>query len=215
MSPTTLSNALGMVSGLLWTLTYIAIIRQGWRDRTYAMPFVAMAANLTWEFLFTFFFSSGGVLQERINGVWFVLDLVILFTYLKFWSSDYPPNLSPKLRLPRLLVAFAAATGLMIASIAQLGNLTGAIYSAFADNLMMSVLFISLLVRRGDSRGQSMVIAVSKMLGTAAASISQYLVTPKDYVLDVLFIEIFIFDLVYTVMLARAKPYVAPNQREG
>ena len=41
----------------------------------------------------------------------------------------------------------------------------GAIYSAFAQNLVMSILFIAMLVRRDNVEGQSMYIALFKWLG--------------------------------------------------
>ena len=33
--------------GLFWTLTYVLVIRQGFRDRTYGMPLVALCANIS------------------------------------------------------------------------------------------------------------------------------------------------------------------------
>ncbi len=40
-------------SGLFWTVTYLLIIRRGFRDQTYGMPLVALCANLAWEFIFS------------------------------------------------------------------------------------------------------------------------------------------------------------------
>src|SRR5204863_3713537 len=44
----------------------------------------------------------------------------------------------------------------------------GASYSAFAQNLLMSILFIGMLARRGSREGQSLTIAVNKWIGTLA-----------------------------------------------
>jgi hypothetical protein len=46
-------------SGVLWTITYLLIIRRGVLDRTYGMPLVALCANLSWEFIFSFVFPHG------------------------------------------------------------------------------------------------------------------------------------------------------------
>jgi hypothetical protein len=43
-------------SGLLWTVTYLLIIRRGFLDHTYGMPLAALCANLSWEFVFSFVF---------------------------------------------------------------------------------------------------------------------------------------------------------------
>jgi len=45
-------------SGVLWTVTYLLIIRRGFLDHTYGMPLVALCANLSWEFIFSFVFPT-------------------------------------------------------------------------------------------------------------------------------------------------------------
>jgi len=198
-----------LASGVFWTITYILVIRQAFRDRIYAMPLLAMSMNLAWEFLFTFVYPSiGGQIQEGFNLLWFALDLGILYTYIRFWRADYPKHLSPKLMVPLLILTFAACTPIFIAIVKHFGQDAGSVYTAYGDNLIMSVLFMTMLIRRGDRRGQSLWIAWGKLLGTAAASLSQYL-DQTNALWNVLFIEIFAFDLLYVVMLARSPRYIA------
>jgi len=66
-----------------------------------------------------------------------------------------------------LLVAF----GVEFAFTKEFRVSVAAGYSAFLQNLLMSVLFIGMLVRRGNREGQSLTIAVSKWLGTLAPTI--------------------------------------------
>ena len=47
----TIKTILTLVSGLCWTLVYIEGIRLGITDRSYAIPFYALAPNLAWELL--------------------------------------------------------------------------------------------------------------------------------------------------------------------
>jgi hypothetical protein len=198
----------GLFSGIFWTICYILIIRQALQDRIYAMPLLAMTMNISWEFLFTFIYPSvGGFMQETINFLWFALDLGIIYTYLRFWRADYPSNLSPKLMWPQFILIFAASIPLMVAIVMKTGKIDGAVYTAFADNLIMSVLFITMLLRRGDRRGQSLGIAWTKLLGTATASVSQYLYDPTNPIWNVLYIEILFFDILYVVMLSQAPRY--------
>ncbi|MCY1239986.1 hypothetical protein D9M72_528120 [compost metagenome] len=44
-------------------------------------------------------------------------------------------------------------------------------YAAFLQNLLMSGLFIAMFVARGGPRGQSMLIAVGKWIGTLAPTV--------------------------------------------
>jgi hypothetical protein len=51
MLPETIKTILTLVSGFCWTLVYIEGIRLGIKDRSYAIPFYALALNLAWELL--------------------------------------------------------------------------------------------------------------------------------------------------------------------
>jgi len=44
-------------------------------------------------------------------------------------------------------------------------------YSAFLQNLIMSVLYINMFVSRGSTKGQSLSIAISKWIGTLTPTI--------------------------------------------
>ena len=204
-------DATGLAGGVGWFATYMTILYVSWRDRTYAMPMLAMVTNLSWEFLFTFIYPDvGGRLQEGINVVWFGLDLVILTMFLRFWRSDFPEVLKPHMWLV-LLGSAAFSVALQVGIIQQFGKLYGSAYTAYGANLMMSALFLVMLLRRGDTRGQSVWIAIFKMLGTLGTSISQYLYDPKTVALNVTYVEIFLLDALYVWLLMRAPRWQRPT----
>ncbi len=66
---------------------------------------------------------------------------------------------------------------------------------------MMSVLFVSMLIRRNSVSGQSMYIAIFKMLGTLLASILFFMVFSTLVLLTFLYLAILTFDIIYVVML--------------
>ena len=74
-------------------------------------------------------------------------------------------------------------------------------YAAFAQNLMMSVLFITMLVSRNSLKGQSFYIASLKMVGTLIPSILFFMLDSSDIFLDFLFVAIFVFDAIYVVLI--------------
>jgi hypothetical protein len=88
--------------------------------------------------------------------------------------------------------------------IQQFGKDYGSAYAAYGANLMMSALFLVMLLRRGDTRGQSVWIGIFKMLGTLGTSISQSLYDPKTTALNVIYVEIFLLDALYVWLLKRA-----------
>lgn len=83
-------------------------------------------------------------------------------------------------------------------------------YAAFLQNLLMSVLFIGMLVQRGNGEGQSLTIAVSKWLGTLAPTLlfgilgAEGFDGPSPLILT-LGIFCSVFDLIYIGMLAQTK----------
>jgi hypothetical protein len=207
-------------TGVFWTLTYLLIIRRGHLDHTYGMPLVALCVNISWEFLFSFLYPQS-VIQQIINVIWFALDVVILIQLLRYGPREFA-DLSKQ--------AFYAVVGLTLATcfcavlFFTIEFHDRGTYSAFGSNLLMSVLFIEMLYHRRSLRGQSISIAVCKLLGTALASLAFYLYFPLGhqplFVMLFLYVSIFVCDVIYVGMLyvqQRAmtqKPMMAPNQRE-
>ncbi|MGW7100013.1 hypothetical protein [Streptomyces sp. NPDC054838] len=75
-------------------------------------------------------------------------------------------------------------------------------YSAFLQNLLMSVLFLSLYTARRGRRGQSMVIAAAKWLGTLAPTVLFGVIEDAPFILG-LGVLCSVFDLAYIALLAR------------
>jgi hypothetical protein len=72
----------------------------------------------------------------------------------------------------------------------------------------MSALFVAMLYARRSLRGQSVFIALSKMLGTGLASLAFYLYSPLSegsVLLPFLYVDILTFDLVYVIAMIRVK----------
>jgi hypothetical protein len=209
MSMGTIKLLLTLISGICWTTVYIDGIRLGFKERTYAVPFFALALNISWEFLYTVLgFRSGISVQTIINAGWFACDIGILYTYLRFGSRHFPRTLPAHSFLNWSLLGLATAMAVEYAFFLEFGRDVGAGYSAFLQNLLMSVLFIDMLVRRGSREGQSLTIAISKWIGTLAPTIlfgilghtgfpeGSVLITTAGGLCSV-------FDLIYIWMLAR------------
>jgi hypothetical protein len=192
-----LFDAIMVGSGVLWTLTYLLIIRQGFLHRTYGMPLVALCANISWEFIFAFVYPHD-LPQRAVNVVWLSFDVVILVQLILYGPREFA-TLPRRLFYAAFALALATAFGAVLTVTLQFDDSDGA-YSAFGQNLMMSILFVTMLYSRGSMRGQSVWIAVLKMVGTALASFSFYLFNP-DYdgsiLLPFLYVAILIFDGIY------------------
>jgi peptidoglycan/LPS O-acetylase OafA/YrhL len=96
-------------------------------------------------------------------------------------------------------LALATSFGAVLAVTLELDDFDGA-YSAFGQNLMMSVLFLAMLYARRSLRGQSVSIALLKMGGTALASFAFYFYNPEydgSVLLPFLYVAILVFDGIY------------------
>jgi len=191
--------ALTLISGISWSIVYLGIINRGFKDQTYGMPLFALAFNIAWEFMYAFVIDFDFPLQKAVNIAWCLLDVVIIYTYFKYGRKEFPKD-RERFFVPWSLTAFVVAFFVIYFTHYEFENFAGARYSAFAQNLMMSVLFISMLVRRNNVDGQSMYIAIFKMLGTLAPTIQMSIQTGSHLIL-IFGLGCFVYDVVYIWML--------------
>lgn len=190
-----------IIGGLFWSLTYILIIRRGFKDRTYGMPLAALCANISWEAIFSFIYPVSPP-QLYINYIWFLIDVFIVLQFLKYGRSEFP-TLSNKKFYAMFLLALTTFFCLVLFITMEFKDWQGA-YAAFGQNLMMSVLFIVMLYSRNNLRGQSIYIALSKMFGTGISSVAFYLYQPislGSVLLPFLYVSIFIYDIIYVILV--------------
>ncbi len=192
-------------SGIFWMLTYVLIIRRGFLDKTYGMPFVALCANLSWEFIFAFIHPHSGV-QRPVNITWFLLDVIILFQFLKHGRREFP-DLSLGMFYLMFGVTLATSFCAVLFITYEFADWSGA-YAAFSQNLLMSILFVNMIYQRRSLYGQSVLIALTKMVGTAFASLAFFLYVETfqgSILLYFLYIAIFIYDLLYFLLCIGSK----------
>ena len=222
----TIRIILTVISGVCWTIVYIDGIRLGFRDKSYAIPFYALALNFAWELLYTYFgFRENGVtVQNLFNAVWFAFDVGILYTYFRFGrkyflgaagpgdrdeSGAKPPH-SKTMFVAWSVLGLITAFGVQYAFRREFGVSKAAAYSAFPQNLIMSILFIGMLVKRGSREGQSLTIAVNKWIGTLAPTILYGAIGeggfPRgSFLILMVGILCSVFDLLYIWLLAKQK----------
>lgn len=194
-----------LLSGFCWTIVYIQLISLGFKEKTYGMPFIALSLNFAWEAFYSYIglnynFSS---IETWITLIWFILDTLVVITYLIYGKKYFPPHCSKEYFLSWTILIFIMSFALQYAFYAQFRSL-GQVYSAFLQNLVMSVLFISMLVHRSNLKGQSLSIAINKWIGTLAPTILFGIIYGNRFVL-ILGIFCSIFDLIYIYFLINIK----------
>ena len=206
--------------GIFWSVTYLLIIRRSILDQTYGMPLFALCANISWEFIFSFIYPPS-IIQHIVNLIWFALDAIILMQFLRYGPREFA-DLSKQV----FYIGFGLAlvTSFFAVLLITLEFHNGEVYSAFGQNLMMSILFIVMLYSRRSLRGQSISIAICKLLGTLLASLAFFLFFRQSALLQFFYISTFVYDVIYVglvVYMQRAgmkairKPIKISNGVEG
>jgi hypothetical protein len=209
------------LSGLAWTIVYVYLIKDGFKDQSCGMPLFALALNMAWELLHTILGLQDSVIgiQTWVNLIWCLFDVAIVVCYFKFGKEEFKKYANTKYFIPWSILVFFMAFILQYAFHIEFGitnsknfelfkaffkpNL-GAWYAAFLQNLIMSVLFIQMLLQRKNTKGQSLIVAVAKWVGTLAPTILFGVILENNLVLVIgLFCSV--FDLIYIWLLFNYK----------
>lgn len=196
---------LTVVSGVAWTAVYVEAVRIGFRDRSYAIPAAALALNFAWEVIYASRSMATALsVQGVFNIVWALADVAILYTFFRFGRAELPPWVTRKLFLGWALLLGVTAFAVQLLFVAEFGWDAAPRYSAFLQNLLMSGLFIAMFVARGGARGQSLLVAVAKWIGTLAPTIVFGWFASSPLILGVGAL-CSVFDLVYIGLMLRAR----------
>ena len=123
---------------------------------------------------------------------------------LRYGRVELPAFITRPIFCVWAAVVFSTAYAVQSVFIAQFGWLNAPIYAAFLQNLLMSGLFIALFIARRGARGQSLIIAVAKWLGTLAPTVLFGIINNSRFVTGV-GISCSIFDLIYIALLVKAR----------
>lgn len=173
---------LTLLSGIGWIIVYEECIRLGLKDKTYAMPFGTLALNITWEITYTYsniFLGAHG----EMGGMLLAQTIVNIF-----WVIPYS------------LLVLVCSMALQFVFIQEFGFVMAAQYSAFLQNFLISVLFISLFLKRNSMEGTSLFLAFTKWIGTLAPTILMGIITFNPVML-ICGLFCCVFDLIYITLL--------------
>jgi peptidoglycan/LPS O-acetylase OafA/YrhL len=129
--------------------------------------------------------------------------VVIFFQLLRFGPREFA-DFSRRVFYSVCVLTLLTSFGAVLLTTMEFHD--AGVYSAFGQNLMMSVLFLAMLYRRRSLRGQSLSIAICKLLGTACASLAFFFfssLSHRSVLLPFLYVAIFVYDLLYVGMVYR------------
>lgn len=211
------AKAAVLLSGICWTITYVALIYRGFKDKSYGMPLAALALNITWEITYSLIYPphSGGMLATVINTIWMLCDVGIVASFLLYGYKYFEKQYGLSKATFYLMSIFSFVTSFLIMYLGGpffkdllpffKGDLfESAKFIAFLQNAAMSILFVFMFLNRRSSEGQSFTIAWSKWLGTSMTVGLSYLgVDHRDnWHFMAIFVGVcFVFDVWYMALI--------------
>ncbi len=215
-------NAIGAAGCVLWMVAYAALIVRAHRDKAYGMPMLALCLNITWESVAFLYAPRPVALWAVIEGLWLVIDAVILWQFLRYGRDTALPPALRRYFYPMTVITLAACF---------IGHYTWLKFwddkllfvNAFIINLVMSVLFVQLWWKRHpQQRGLSLTAAWCKLAGTALTSIQCGIFLPRvmgDQAFReswaftwFLYVAIFIVDCVYVYLLYHGRRSISADR---
>ncbi|MDQ8020912.1 MAG: hypothetical protein REI94_03680 [Moraxellaceae bacterium] len=184
-----------------WLIAYVVIIRRSIKDRACGMPLVPLCINLSWEFVFGFMHPDRPPANYTCM-VWFVFDLGIVYTYLKYGREEMSPLLPKALFIPAFLLVLATSFAGVLAVTYHFDDWTGS-YTGWGDNFLIFCTLIALLFRRGNSRGQSLYIAIPAWIGSLCLVPFEMRISPDSLLLEFFYVGFIVFGAIYIVLLYR------------
>lgn len=193
--------ALDYIEATFWALAYAFVAISGFKNKSLnklAMPFTSVLLNFAWEVLsLVDLFCGGGIgLQALyIRGIWFILDIPILYLCYKKMNMYTTDKFFKKSFFPTLIVLV-----LIYAVLYQLPN--GILISSFVINLRMEILFFTR--RKKLDSTYRVPIAIFKLFGSIFTGIYYSVASP---LIPFLIIPAITFDAMYVVYAIKEKRY--------
>ena len=198
------------ISGIAWTIVYIELIWQGNRDKACGMPLFALTLNLAWEWIYgidgLFISRSFIPAQSVANMAWAVCDIFVMMTWVKY-GKQYLPKRAEKYFVPYTILATAFGFAMQLSLYFNCETVEiASIYSAFLQNAAMSVMFVTMLFSRDDTRAQTLLIGVCKWIGTLAPTVYGQINgnAVSEFIL-ITGIVCSVFDIIYILLLYERK----------
>ncbi len=210
-----LGNILLLIGGLSWTIVYIEIIRKGFKEKTCGMPLFPLMLNFSWEVIYSvdglLVRKSFDSIQTYVDVVWALLDVCIIFTWFEYGKRLLSTN-NKKFFIPYSLLALFTSFAMQYAFyLCPEAQGLSAMYSAYTSNTAMSISFLIMILRKENTQGQSLIVAIGKWIGSLAFVLYGNVYSGIHVFILLMGIVCSLFDVLYIYFLVKLKYYRESN----
>ncbi|RAK97741.1 meroterpenoid cyclase pyr4 [Aspergillus ibericus CBS 121593] len=153
-----------------WGAHYVEMAYTSARDKTYCMTIVGQCINFAWEFVYCVLYPAKGFAERMAFLLGLILDLGVIYVAAKNAPNEWAH--SPLVR-DNMLLVFTAMTLVLLsgqmALVAQFGPAAAYSWGAIACQMCISVGNVFQLLSRGNTRGASWTLWISRFFGSTTA----------------------------------------------
>jgi hypothetical protein len=188
------------VVGICTLAVYIMALRRQIIEKVPAIPVLALCANVSWEFTYAFIYPIYP--QMRITlFFWLPLNLVILLLAVRYGRRDFP-SLS-RTAYGWLIAGWSLfALTFMPLATREFDDRLG-VYTTVFVVVFMEASFVVMLWNRQSSAGQTMYIAIGKMVVDVSGAVGLIVWYPNRWLLHQMIAAEVVLDVLYIVLLYR------------
>jgi hypothetical protein len=201
-----------LVTYAAYSVAYTFMIAKNRRDRSYGVPLLCLASNISWEIQTTLVIQSNYACYSLANGTWLAMNMIIMAQTFYYGPTEWRRS-TPWLRtigaswFHALFAMVSACTYIFWQLFMQQtgDDANDAAYSSWVMALLEAVLTLAMLHQRQSSRGQSVLAACFKTVSVTAAATISILVSPKPNGADLstpLFMYVYALVIVLNAMYA-------------
>lgn len=190
---------------LMWVVSYIAVIRHGFKNKFVEMPVFVAIGNIAWEFIWSFVYKTNmGDFYLWGYRAWFFLDLFILYLVIKYGAKQFKLPIFNKNIIP-IVLGLLIFFGFFFYYFVKGGYDTpiGAT-SAFFLSVGISTLYIVLLYSNGNAQNFSLLAGVTRAIGDLVLTIFAIYYTEIG-IIAVMGAYVVVLDFTYVGLLWKKK----------
>lgn len=204
-----LELALTLTGSVLWVAVYVQIIRNVHRNRFMEMPLIAVAGNVAWEGLYSFYFNNYINLGDLLlwgYRAWFILDIYIVILTLRYGYRQFDLEFLRRHIKPFFFTLFAlyfvliwscVVSGVDNLPLGGDGTVRLGGISAYVLNIVISTGYLYTYLRHRSAGVFTVSTAWMKCLGTLCFSVFFALVDPGNILLITMAAIVFALDITY------------------
>ena len=203
----TLTEIVVIIAGtMLWNFLYLIIIRNSFKLKFVEMPLVVATANLAWEFLWGFVFTTDlGLLFVWGLRIWFFLDLLIFYHVVMYGYKQLRLPLLIQYSKPIIILGTIAWGFVWYFFIKEGYDTSMGATSAYIITVMISSFYITLFLHHQPKEDFSYANAWLKLVGTGCMSAFMWLHYPEKPFLLSMTVVVTIFDIIYVYLFWQAR----------